>query len=318
MEEALPAEKGMLESMSGMISEFRTSRGVTGNGHSEFGARGRVLRDPPATFAGLVGAPARDHARWRARLSATPGDDRTEIVDALAVTLLTITCQLVEEFRTPDLGNKPDAVDELVYIILSRRTREGAYQAAFDALKGHYETWEEVATADADELEACIAFSGLGRRKAVSLKSALGGLITRFGRCTLEPTEGWTDREVLDFLCGLPEIGPKSAACVMVCSLDRPAFPVDAHVGRVLERLAALDVLGIDLTGRDHKFKQSATWDAIPPSLRYLLHVNMLVLGRQFCLPSRPRCGSCPISSHCRFHGSGRVVPAVAASRRQN
>ena len=41
----------------------------------------------------------------------------------------------------------------------------------------------------------------------------------------------------LAFLCTLPEIGPKSAACVMMCSLDRPAFPVDAHVGRVLERL---------------------------------------------------------------------------------
>src|SRR5258706_5153271 len=32
---------------------------------------------------------------------------------------------------TPDLGNKKDPVDELVYIVLSRKTREGAYQKSF-------------------------------------------------------------------------------------------------------------------------------------------------------------------------------------------
>jgi endonuclease III len=154
------------------------------------------------------------------------------------------------------------------------------------------------------DLEACISSSGLGRRKAASLKSALGGLIARFGRCTLEPTAAWTDEEVFEFLAGLPEVGPKSAACVMMCSLDRPAFPVDAHVGRVLERLDVLECVGIDLGGRDHKFKQRAAWDVVPPALRYLLHVNMVMLGRQHCLPTRPRCDSCPISSQCNFFRS--------------
>src|SRR5262245_53309739 len=35
----------------------------------------------------------------------------------------------------PRLGNKEDPVDELVYIILARKTREAAYQQTFDALK---------------------------------------------------------------------------------------------------------------------------------------------------------------------------------------
>ena len=71
----------------------------------------------------------------------------------------------------------------------------------------------------------------------------------------------------------------------MMCSLDRPAFPVDAHVGRVLERLGALRRVGIELAGRDHKVKQRLLWDAVPPALRYPLHVNLLVHGRSVCLP---------------------------------
>jgi DNA (cytosine-5)-methyltransferase 1 len=225
--------------------------------------------------------------------------EASRAVSGLASSLLLLTALLHREYGSPDLGNKTDPVDELVYIILSRRTREGAYQAAFAALQTQYETWEEVARAPEDEIEAAISFSGLGRRKAQSLKLALGGLIDRFGECTLEPTREWTDDETRDFLCTLPEIGPKSAACVMMCSLDRPAFPVDAHVGRVLERLGIFRHVGIDLRGRDHKVKQHLLWDTVPPALRYPLHVNMLVHGRHVCLPQRPRCGSCVIARFC-------------------
>jgi endonuclease III len=206
---------------------------------------------------------------------------------------------IAASYGTPDLGNKRDPVDELVYIILSRRTREGAYQGAFNALRSRYATWEELAAAETDEIESVIRFSGLGRRKAQSLKLALCALIDHFGRCTLEPTESWCDDEAFEFLSGLPEIGPKSAACVMLCSLDRPAFPVDAHVGRVLERLGTFHKVGIELAGTDHKTKQRLLWDAVPPILRYPLHVNLLVHGRRVCLPRAPRCGQCVLAQRC-------------------
>jgi endonuclease III len=226
--------------------------------------------------------------------------EATRAVADLAATLLALTRLLHRAYGSPDLGNKSDPVDELVYIILSRRTREGAYQRAYAALLSRYATWEELAYAPQDEIEEVISFSGLGRRKAQSLKLALGALIERFDRCTLEPTREWDDDEVRDFLCTLPEIGPKSAACVMMCSLDRPAFPVDAHVGRVLERLGVFRRVGIDLRGRDHKIKQHLLWDAVPPALRYPLHVNLLVHGRSVCLPGKPRCGSCTIAQFCQ------------------
>lgn len=231
--------------------------------------------------------------------------DRLRRLDELGNRLLSITHQVADAYGTPDLGNKPHPVDELVYIVLSRRTRESAYQAAYQALRGRYSSWDDLAAAPTSEIEEVISFSGLGRRKAQSLKLALNTLIERFGYCTLEPTRSWSDDRTHDFLCTLPEVGPKSAACVMMCALDRPAFPVDAHVGRVLERLGLFNRVGIELTGRDHKLKQRLLSHAVPPALRYPLHVNLLAHGRIVCRPRKPRCAECVISQYCE-HASSR------------
>src|SRR5262249_25439057 len=52
---------------------------------------------------------------------------------------------------TPDLGNKQDPTDELVYILLARHTREGAYQQAYEALKRRFATWDELLDAPREE-----------------------------------------------------------------------------------------------------------------------------------------------------------------------
>jgi len=275
------------------------------------------MRELPERLSALPEPAATEHRAWRSRQLAilrqvrvfVGGANRrraVERLDALEAEILEVTTLLAKAHGTPDLGNKKDPVDELVYITLSRRTREGAYKAAYEVLRRRFSSWDAVAAAPLAEIEDAVAFSGLGTRKAQSLKFALGDLIERFGTCTLEPTRSWSDDELAGFLCTLPEVGPKSAACIMMCSLDRPAFPVDAHVGRVLMRLGTFQPLGIELTGTDHKAKQTLLWDAVPPSLRYPLHVNALVHGRVVCLPRRPRCRRCDLSSRCAFASGAR------------
>ena len=271
-----------------------------------------MLRCTPSSYADLSSDKADEHRLWRERLLAeliatrpkAKSSDLVRKIDELCSDLLSISASLAHAHGTPDLGNKHDAVDELVYIILSRRTREDAYQAAYKVLKTRYRRWEDLAVAPVGEIEQVIGFSGLGTRKAQSLRLALGALIKEFGYCTLEPTRSWSDQRTHDFLCSLPEVGPKSASCVMMCALDRPAFPVDAHVGRVLERLGLFVRVGIELAGRDHKVKQRLLADAVPPAIRYPLHVNLLVHGRAVCLPGKPRCVECVISRYCEYASS--------------
>src|SRR6516225_6606619 len=88
----------------------------------------------------------REVARWRKRLlrrlANAPGalplardlssEQLQERVDAGISYLREVARVLAVLYGTPDLGNKPDPVDELVYIILARKTREGAYQRSFD------------------------------------------------------------------------------------------------------------------------------------------------------------------------------------------
>jgi endonuclease III len=280
--------------------------------------RPRVRREPPARLADLGPAEKAEHNAWRRTFVDGSEDADASIdpktLDRLIGSLHSITSALAHTYGTPDLGNKDDPVDELVYIILSRRTRENAYRAGFEVLKQRFRTWEQLAAAPIGDIESVISFSGLGRRKALSLKLALSALIERFGACTLEPTRSWDDASVQEFLCTLPEIGPKSAACVMMCSLDRPAFPVDAHVGRVLERLGLFHTVGIDLTGRDHKVKQRLLSGAVPPSLRYVLHVNAVAHGRATCLSGRPRCSHCPVARYCGY--AANTAAGVGGSSR--
>jgi DNA (cytosine-5)-methyltransferase 1 len=273
----------------------------------------RVGKGPPVPFARLKGAAASDYRHWLERTARARSRPDGQQVRDVSEVLFEVARRVAATHGTPDLGNKSDPVDELVYIILSRRTRETAYQRAFDMLQREFTPWEALAEAPLAEIAEIVSFCGLGWRKAMSLKSALQALVNRFGSCTLEPTRNWSDEEVADFLCTLPEVGPKSAACVMMCSLDRAAFPVDAHVGRVLERLGVMAPAGIDLRGRDHKAKQALLWDAVPPSLRYPLHVNLLVHGRLTCLPRRPRCSTCVLRDMCL--SAAESAPAAASGR---
>lgn len=201
---------------------------------------------------------------------------------------------------TPDLGNKKDPVDEMVYIILSRKTREDAYQSAYAALKGRFRTWDELLTASRDEVAGLLSSSGLGDKKTTSIFAALGTLKERFGSCTMEPARSWSDEELEAFLCSIPELHRKSAYCIMMYAFGRSVFPVDTHVGRTLARLGPYRELGLDLDDLDHKQLQAVLADLVPPNLRYSLHVNLLSHGRDVCRAVKPLCGECSVRNFCR------------------
>ena len=218
---------------------------------------------------------------------------------------------------TPRLGNKTDPVDELVYIILSRKTREDAYQQAYDALRARFRRWDDLLDAPPAEVEALLSSGGLGDKKTASLFGALGALKERFGSCTLEPARSWPDETLEEFLVSLPELSRKSAYCVMMYAFGRQVLPVDTHVGRVMSRLDLYRDLGLELEGLDHKQLQSALADLVPPNLRHGLHVNLLVHGREVCRPQKPLCEECDLRGFCGHYRRGEVqrIEASGAPR---
>lgn len=246
----------------------------------------------PSAPRGHGGAPGSEEQVEATRALVDDGISYLRLVAHLAALM----------YGTPDLGNKKDPVDELVYIILSRKTREDAYQQAFEALRSRFDTWDELLAAPRAEVASLLSPSGLGDKKTTSILGALGAIRDAFGSCTLEPARGWTDDRLEEFLCALPEIHRKSAYCVMMYAFGRSVLPVDTHVGRVLARLGPYRELGLDLAGLDHKQLQAILADLVPPNLRYSLHVNLVMHGREICRSQKPLCGECELRNLCRTY----------------
>jgi DNA (cytosine-5)-methyltransferase 1 len=280
------------------------------------------LLGTPRKFAGGLGA-------WREELVSRilngdlqsdpdlAGSDLKNVrrtVDEYIGLMREIARHLALLHRTPDLGNKKEPIDELIYIILSRKTRESAYQHAYDKLKDRYSTWDDAAGAAPEEIEKLIWSSGLSGRKATSILGALNAIKEKFGSCSLDDAVDWSDLELESFLCSLPEIQKKSAYCVMMYSMGRQVFPVDTHVGRIMKRLGPTRILDIDLDGLDHKRLQSALVDLVPPVLRHSLHVNMVMHGRATCKARSPGCDGCAISRFCRQYRDEKLRAASASN----
>ena len=101
------------------------------------------------------------------------------------------------------------------------------------------------------------------------------------------------DAELWENLVALPGVGPKTAACVLLFSLDRPYFPVDTHVHRVARRL------GLIPPKADAVATQAAFQASVPPAQMYALHMNLIRHGRAVCVAIRPRCSECVLRDLC-------------------
>lgn len=269
------------------------------------------------------------HGAWRRRMatyltahpelfpSISPGADAThlrELIDAEAAGQRVLTQFLQVMYPSRDLGNLPDPLDELIYIMISRRTAERAYQDVYQRLRQRFPDWGLMAAASVEEIHAITGTAGMGIQRARDLQQALIQIQAALGSHSLEQLRDWPDDRIEGFLTALPGVGPKSAYCVMMYALGRAAFPVDTHAHRVLARIGIFREAGLDLAALDHKRAQAVLADLIAPELRHSLHVSLVLHGRAICRPA-PRCGECAVNTMCGFYRTEQVLEAQGSGR---
>src|SRR5262249_50207302 len=148
--------------------------------------------------------------------------------------VLAIRDRLRELYGQPVNHPHGHPIAELVRTVLSQNTNDRNRDVAYGRLRERFPTWEEVRDAPTEEVEEAIKPGGLSPTKAPRIQEILGEL----GE---PPDLDWLAEaprdEALAFLTGLPGVGRKTAAVVLLFTFGRPEIPVDVHVKRVGGRL---------------------------------------------------------------------------------
>ncbi|MBI2774237.1 MAG: endonuclease III [Chloroflexi bacterium] len=208
--------------------------------------------------------------------------------------LRAIATRLRRAYGEPPAPRHLPPIDELVLTILSQNTSDVNRDRAYADLRRAYPTWATVADAPARSVARAIRRGGLAFTKAPRLRAALRSL--RDAGVSLDHPRALADMPdpaLWDLLLGLPGVGPKTAACVLLFSLDRPHFPVDTHVHRVAMRLGLVPERAMAVQA------QAALQEAIAPADVYALHMGLIRHGREVCVARRPFCSQCVLADLC-------------------
>jgi endonuclease-3 len=195
-------------------------------------------------------------------------------------------------------------LDEVVATVLSQHTSDVNSERAFAQLKHRFPGWDQVAGAPVGQVADAIRCGGIADQKARRIQQILAAVAEREGRIDLGRLHDLDDAAVEAYLLALPGVGPKTAACVLVFSLGRAAFPVDTHLHRVATRLGWIPAR----TTADQAHRLLAP--RVPPEIRYDLHLAMISHGRTVCRAQRPRCEVCVLRELCP--AADRLRPLAA------
>ncbi len=182
-----------------------------------------------------------------------------------------------------------DPYVSLVSEIMLQQTQVSRVLERFDGFIDRFPTAQ--ALADAPEEAVLGAWSGLGYyRRARSLQAA--------ARVICEDHGGRVPRD-LDDLIALPGVGRYTAGAICSIVFGQPVPIVDGNVVRVLARLDGID--GPPDHARSWARADELAQQAKTPAL---FNEGLMELGATVCTPRNPRCGDCPLKTHCKAHAA--------------
>ncbi len=182
-----------------------------------------------------------------------------------------------------------DPLSELVLTVLSQNTADTNSGRAFVQLLRRFPSWQAIAEAPLAEVIAAIQVGGLAQQKAPRIQAILRAVADRSPEWDLHFLEELPLDEARSWLRALPGVGPKTAACVLLFSLGRPALPVDTHVERVSKRLGLIPEKAT--ADQAHVLLEAL----VPPGDYYPFHMLLIKHGRRTCIARRPACERCPL-----------------------
>ena len=218
-------------------------------------------------------------------------------IEALSQKALQITYRLTEKYGLSEWSKK-DPMSMLVDIILSHRTRDEQTAAAYQSLLDRFGTWEAVRDAPTNEVQEAIANVNWPEVKAPRLQAIMKQITEERGNLDLNFLRDFSTEDAAAWLNRFDGVGPKTTACVLLFSCQKPLLPVDVHVHRVSGRVG---LIGKKVTPDNaHNLLQVL----LPQDARtiYNFHKGLLRHGQRICVYERPRCNQCVITEMCDYY----------------
>jgi endonuclease-3 len=207
--------------------------------------------------------------------------------------------RLREIYGIPAAPPHGHPIAELILTVLSQSTNDRNRDIAYLALRERFPDWEAVRDAPVDEIEEAIRPGGISKVKSARIKSILRAVSETApeGELSLDWLPERSVPEAQDYLCSLPGVGRKTAACVLLFALGMRDVPVDTHVSRVGTRL------GLFRPGAPFEELHDEMLAITPPGEELEFHLNLLRHGRRTCHARRPDCPGCALRRMCPTAG---------------
>jgi len=206
---------------------------------------------------------------------------------------------------------KPEPFSQLVRSIIGSRTRDEVSERAFASLRNRFPDWTDLAKATPGEIAETIAAVTFAEKKADYLSRLFHSFAARNRSLDLAALASLSVEDARLWLEALPGVGTKVAAATLnFSSLAKPAFVVDTHVLRVLQRFG---IVGPRSTNhRAYETVMAATGDWSSTDFMEF-HALVKRLGQTICTAYRPKCPVCPIRDGCRLarNSGARLEEAV-------
>jgi endonuclease-3 len=218
-----------------------------------------------------------------------------------------VRSRLRELYGVPCAPPHGQPIAELVLTVLSQSTNDRNRDVAYLRLRDRFPDWEAVRDAPVEELEEAIRPGGISKVKSARIKEILEAIGDPL---SLDWLPAAPVEEGRQFLCSLPGVGRKTAACVLLFAWGMRDVPVDTHVSRVGMRLHLLR------PGAPFEELHDAMLALTPPGAELELHVNLLRHGRRTCHARKPSCDECALARMCPSRGVAPSPPKQATGPR--
>lgn len=180
-----------------------------------------------------------------------------------------IVIRMLEELypEVPIPLDHDDPYTLLVAVLLSAQCTDARVNTVTPHLFARARTPEAMRHVPVEDIRDIIRPCGLSPRKSQAI-SELSAIICE--------KHGGHVPQSFEELEALPGVGHKTASVVMSQAFGVPAFPVDTHIHRLMERWGLSNGKNVEQTERDAK-------KLFPEALWNKLHLQIIYYGREHC-----------------------------------